>query len=362
MKIRSEYFKETKSYADHTPKATPDILDCSLGVNPYGPPAQVLHAIRNFDLTRLGNYPHSYAAHDAIIHYWKEFTTITRDNIMLLDGSVSGLYLINALFAKPGAEVIGFMPSFTDMVVNVFMHGMRYVGIPPKNDVYEEDVDGLLNAMSEKTALVYIDNPNNPTGQLLPKEYLLQVLERAKNLDAYVLIDEAYGDFVNQADSILSALEQFDNLLVLRTFSKGFGLAGLRAGYLISSPTLIRYMGKTSNPYTMNELTREAAAAALSVEGYSSSHSTDIACVKQAVRNATGHALTLLHTDNRVPICTLKHQNHVDLQALLYQNGILTVSGVEFGSLNESCVRLRVPRAEEANRLVQAIREVDQKG
>lgn len=360
MKIRSEYFKETKSYADHTPEATPDILDCSLGVNPYGPPAQALHAIRNFDLKRLGNYPHSYAARDAIIRYWQEFTTITRENIILLDGSVSGLYLINALFAKPGAEVIGFMPSFTDMTVNVFMHGMHYVGISPKDADYREDVDGLLNVMSEKTALVYIDNPNNPTGQLLPKKDLLRVLERAKDLDAYVLIDEAYGDFVDQADSILSKQAQFDNLIVLRTFSKGFGLAGLRAGYLITSPDLIRYMGKTSNPYTMNELTREATAAALGAEGYPSSHGKDIAGVKQVIRKATGHVLTLLHTDDRVPICSLKHQSHVDLQALLYQKGILTVSGVEFSCMDESCVRLRVPRAEEANRLVQAIREVDQ--
>jgi histidinol-phosphate aminotransferase len=360
MKIRSVYLEETKSYADHTPEATASILDCSLGVNPYGPPSQALEAIRAFDLGRLGDYPHTHAAHDAIIRYWREFADLTRENILLSDGSVSALYLINSLFANPGAEVVGFMPSFTDMIVNVGMQGMRYTGVAPADADYRENVDAMLATMGADTALVYIDNPNNPTGQLLPKEDLLRVLERAKKLGAYVLIDEAYGDFVNQAESVLCYQSQFDNLIVLRTFSKGFGLAGLRAGYLITTPELTRYMSKTSNPYTMNELTREAAAAAMSAVGYTSSHGDDFARSKRALRENTGHALKLLVTDDRVPICTLKHRETVDLQGLLYNQGILTVSGAEFDCMDESCVRLRVPAAGQTERLIQAVRKVDQ--
>lgn len=359
MKIRSVYLKETKSYADHTPEATASILDCSLGVNPYGPPPQALEAIRAFDLGRLGDYPHTHAAHDAIIRYWREFTELSRNNILLSDGSVSALYLINALFANPGAEVLGFMPSFTDMIVNVGMQGMHYTGVAPADADYRENVDALLDAMRADTALVYIDNPNNPTGQLLLKRDLLRVLERAKELGVYVLIDEAYGDFVDQSDSALCYQSRFDNLIVLRTFSKGFGLAGLRAGYVVTTPELTGYMGKTSNPYTMNELTREAAAAAMSAAGYTSSHGADFARIKQALRENTGHALRLLVTDDRVPICALKHREAADLQALLYNEGILTVSGAEFDCMDESCVRLRVPAAGQAERLIRAVRKVD---
>lgn len=359
LKIREQYLRETKSYAAHTPAVTADTLDCSLGVNPYGPPACALDAVRSFDLARLGDYPHTHAAHDAIIRYWKDQAPLTRENILLVDGSVSALYLINALFAKPGAEVVGFVPSFTDMIVNVEMQGMRYTGVAPADETYREDVDALLAAMSGETALVYIDNPNNPTGQLLSKKELLRVLERAEELGAYVLVDEAYGDFVSREESILSALPRFPKLLVLRTFSKGFGLAGLRAGYVLAAAELVAYMSKTSNPYTMNELTREAAAAAMEAPDHPASHGENFVRVKADLRAATGGALTMLCTDDRVPICTLKHKDPVDLQQLLVREGVLTVSGAEFDSMDESCVRLRVPKAEAAHRLVEAVRRVD---
>ena len=358
-KIREVYLQERKSYAGHTPEAGEGVLDCSLGVNPYGPPPQALEAIRRFDLRRLGDYPHTHAAHDAIVRYWSGQTKLSREDILLADGSVSALYLICALFAKPGAEVAGFLPSFTDMSVSVEMHGMRYVGVLPGDDTYREDVDALLAVLGPRTALVYIDCPNNPTGQVLPKAELVRVLERAGELGAYVLIDEAYGDFLPREESILTERERFPHLLVLRTFSKGFGLAGLRAGYAIAPPELVRYMGKTSNPYVMNELTREAAAAAMEDASWPQAHSGDFARAKDALRHATGHALTLLHTDGRVPICALRHREDVDLQSLLYQKGVLAVSGAEFDGMDGRSVRLRIPRDGDLERLASAVRSVD---
>lgn len=360
MKIREVYLRETKSYANHTPEVTDDMLDCSLGVNPYGPPEEALEAIRQFDLNRLGAYPHSHAAHDAIIEYWKNQTALTRENILLVDGSVSGIYLINQLFAKPSAEVVGFFPTFTDMIVNVEMHEMRYIGVPPTADDYSENVEKLMESICEKTALVYIDNPNNPTGQLLKKEDIMPVLEKAKELGVYVLVDEAYGDFVTREESMISELGNFSNLLVLRTFSKGFGLAGLRAGYILAAPELVSYMGKTSNPYTMNELTREAVAAAMKRVEYGASHAKDIAAMKQQIRQTVGNKLELLCTDDRVPICTLKHKDGMDLQALLCKVGVLAVSGVEFDAMDASCVRLRVPEEKDLARMLAALRKVDQ--
>lgn len=360
MKIREVYEKERKSYANHTPEAAADILDCSLGVNPYGPPAQALDAVRRFDLARLGDYPHTHAAHDAIIRYWAEQAELKRENVLLVDGSVSALYLVNQLFAKPGAKVVGFYPSFTDMIVNVEMNVMRYVGIPPADESFREDVDGLLRAMDRDTALVYIDNPNNPTGQLLPREALLEVLERAKALDACVLIDEAYGDFAGREASVLPELGKYENLLVLRTFSKGFGLAGLRAGCMIASEKLIGYMGKTSNPYTMNELTREAVAAALEVRDHPEANSAYFREAKGKLRDSVGGKLALLCTDDRVPICSLRHQEDVDLQAELFRAGVLTVSGEEFDCMGRRFVRLRIPREEDVQRLLAAVRQVDE--
>jgi len=359
MRIREEFLKETKSYAAHTPESNPNTLDCSQGVNPYGPPIEALEAIRNFDTERIGNYPHSHAVQEAVIRYWQDYATLKPENILLVDGSINALYLVNMLFARPMAQVVGFVPTFTDMVVNVGLYGMKYIGIPPADADYRLDVDALLAAISEETSFIYIDNPNNPTGQLLQKSEIIRILKKAKAHDVCVLIDEAYGDFVEQSESAMSEISQFDNLIVLRTFSKGFGLAGLRAGYLVASPELVHYMGKASNPYTMNELTRETAAVAMKAAGYPTAHQKQIVFVKQALRKVCGNSLTLLVTDDRVPICALKHKDAVDLQALLCRQNILTVSGVEFDCMDASCVRLRVPREEEAPRLIEAVRKVD---
>ena len=336
------------------------MLDCSQGVNPYGPTAAALEAIKNFDPIRVANYPHSHAAHNGIINYWKNQTELSADEIMLVEGSVCGLYTINGLFAVPGAEVVGFMPSFTDMIVNVELQGMKYIGIPPTDyNTYAFDVDALLDAITEKTSLVYIDNPNNPTGQLRAKSDIIRVLEKAKQLGAYVLVDEAYGDFVAKDDSAISELHRFDNLIVLRTFSKGFGLAGLRAGYIIAAPQIIEYLGRGSNPYTVSEIAREAVAAALSDESYALSHAEDFAAVKRAIRAVCGNALTMMVTDDRVPICTLRHRDDVDLQALLIDAGVLAVSGADFDCMDGRCVRVRCPKAEYADKLINAVKKVN---
>lgn len=359
MKIRDVYLKETKSYANNTPDAKEDVLDCSLGVNPYGPPAQALEALKAYDVAHLADYAHSHAAHEAIAHYWRNQAKLTPENILLSDGSVSAIYLINALFANPGAKVVGFYPAFTDMIVNVEMQGMQYIGVAPTTADYKENADALIAAITEDVSLVYIDNPNNPTGQVMPKEEIIRVLDHAKKMDAAVLVDEAYGDFISREESILSERDRYENLIVLRTYSKGFGLAGLRAGYVIAQPDLIRYMGKTTNPYAMNEMARIAAIGAMSAEDYTDSHGPDNAAVKQQIRENVGHNLTLLCTDDRVPICSLQHKDPVNLQALLYEEGILTVSGEEFDAMDQRSVRLRVPRKEAASRLVAAIRKID---
>lgn len=359
MKIREVYLKETKSYANHTPAPKDNVLDCSLGVNPYGPPVEALEAMKAYDVSHLGDYAHSHAAHEAIVKYWSKQAKLSVENVLLSDGSVSAIYLINALFANPGAKVVGFFPAFTDFIVNAEMNGMKYIGVAPASADFKESADDLIAAITEDVSLVYIDNPNNPTGQVMPKADVIRVLEHAQKLDVAVLVDEAYGDFISREESILSEFERFENLLVLRTYSKGFGLAGLRAGYVIARPDLIRYMGKTSNPYAMNEFARVAAVAAMSVEGYTDSHGPDNAAVKQQIRENVGHNLTLLCTDDRVPICSLQHKDNVDLQALLYEDGILTVSGEEFDAMDQRCVRLRVPRKEAADRLVAAIRKID---
>ena len=360
MKIRSEFLIPTKSYADNTPEAVPGILDCSLGENPYGFSPRVRTALVDFDLERLAHYPHSHAATDAIIAHWSNQAALKPENILLTDGSISALYFINGLFSVPGAKVLGCAPTFTDMAVNVRMLGMEFLATPMTADTCRVDVEALLAAITPELSLVYLDNPNNPTGQTLPLADVERLVRRAAEKDVAILVDEAYGDFIPREESALTLLGRFPNLIVTRTFSKGFGLAGLRAGCILAAPELIGYMGKTSNPYMMNELTRMAVAAALGDAEHPVAHAAEFAATKRALANRTGHRLTLLETDFRVPICTLRHRDSAaDLQRLLYKEGVLTVSGAEFDGLGANSVRLRVPCPGETERLFAAAEKID---
>ena len=361
MKIRNELLSQVRSYAGHTPHAAEDTLDCSLGVNPYGFPPVVKEAFAAFDPERFYHYPHSDAPQKAIVDYWADYAFIEPENIVLTDGSVSALYLLCNILAKKGAEVVGFLPTFTDMVEYSRMMAMRYVGIPARREEnWRMEVSDLVDAISGDTSLVYIDRPNNPTGQTLSLADISRVLDRCEELGVYAIVDEAYGDFLPREESAVTLGPKYKNIIIVRTFSKGFGLAGLRAGYIITGQELIRYISKVSNPYMMSELSRELAAAALSDRTYADSHGPDFAAMKQALRGVCGKELTMAVTDDRVPICLLQHRNpRADLQELLMAEGVLTCSGGEFEPLDRSSVRLRVPRAEELDKLLRAVEKVN---
>ena len=299
MKIRNELLSQVRSYAGHTPHAAEDTLDCSLGVNPYGFPPVVKEAFAAFDPERFYHYPHSDAPQKAIVDYWADYAFIEPENIVLTDGSVSALYLLCNILAKKGAEVVGFLPTFTDMVEYSRMMAMRYVGIPARREEnWRMEVSDLVDAISGDTSLVYIDRPNNPTGQTLSLADISRVLDRCEELGVYAIVDEAYGDFLPREESAVTLGPKYKNIIIVRTFSKGFGLAGLRAGYIITGQELIRYISKVSNPYMMSELSRELAAAALSDRTYADSHGPDFAAMKRSLRGVCGKELTVAVTDD----------------------------------------------------------------
>jgi len=361
FEFRPQLLEEVKSYASHTPEGTEDILDCSLGVNPYGYTEAARKALESFDIHHLMDYPHSHVLDDALCSYWGAYhKSISADQIFYCNGSVSGLYYINNIFSQtPCCDVVGFQPTFTDMVESVKKFGMNYIAVPFERETGLLNCDSLIAALTDTTAFVYIDRPNNPTGQTIPLPELVKVLNAAKENGCYVLIDEAYGDFIPREESAIALRDSYDNLLVLKTFSKGFGLANLRCGYVLADTKVVSILSRTSNPYGFSDLRREVCAASLSCPDHPVAHAEQFAQVKKQIRSVIGNRLEMLTTDDRVPICTLHEKNGEDLQLLLLKKGVLTVSGGEFEELDASYVRLRVPTLDLASRLVSAIEAVD---
>jgi histidinol-phosphate aminotransferase len=174
-----------------------------------------------------------------------------------------------------------------------------------------------------------------------------------------VIADEAYADFMEESQSAATLLPEYENLIVLRTFSKGLGLAGLRAGYLLACEAICGNLVRISNPYKVSQPARRAAAAALTQADFVRNCRAAVARSKAELRRALGRKLLMAHTLDTCPICLLSHvDDETDLEKEFLERGVLTYSGVSFDGLGKNSVRLRVPREEECGRVLAAAGEI----
>ena len=159
----------------------------------------------------------------------------------------------------------------------------------------------------------------------------------------------------------MTLMDHYDNLIVIRTFSKGFGLANLRAGYLVLQPELVTMLKRCSNPYVLSDIQRRACAAALTDPDFPMSHGADFSASKRQIAEKIGRWIRMLKTDGRVPICCLELQGEGDLRQILMEEGILAISGCDFDGLDERYVRICVPVLRSLSRLTGALERAEQR-
>ena len=246
--------QERNDYSEHLSQA-PFELDCSMGSNPYGFCPGV-----SFDaglFTEVVEYPHSDdGIKDAIIEANAGTVALGRENILLTCGSIGAILALNRMVLCPGKVVLGLAPQFSAVVDDFVTYETLYrpVYLRPERN-YAFDLGEFLEAMrANPGAYIYIDNPNNPTGQVIPLADAERIVSLARELDSFVVLDEAYGDYMPPEESAMHLVGKYDNLAVMRTFSKGMGAAGIRLGYILAHPAVIAAAGKVNVPYSKNEL------------------------------------------------------------------------------------------------------------
>lgn len=207
--------------------------------------------------TPLNRYPD--ASFTQLRQELSAYTGIDADQIIAGSGSDEVIAMICQSFVNPGDVILAHAPSFSMYEIWSAIAGASFMGIPDKED-HLPDIDLLINTAKERQAkIVYLCNPNNPTGYLFPRHDIIRVLEET---DGLVVLDEAYIEF-KEGESQVDLVDKYPNLLVLRTLSKAFGLAGIRCGYCMGPRDLIDTMYKVKSPYNLNILTQQAAIIAL---------------------------------------------------------------------------------------------------
>ena len=232
--------------------------------NPLGPSPKAMAAIRK-GLQKIQRYPDGagYYLREALAHRWK----VDASQVMIGNGSNEIIELLVRTFILSGDEAIMAHPSFSlYQLVITTGHG-NPVQIPLKEG--RHDLGQMAKVITPKTKLIFVCNPNNPTGTIVDKREVVRFLLRVPKR-ILVIFDEAYAEYAADPDfpQTIDALREGASVIFLRTFSKIYGLAGLRIGYGISRPEVIDYMNRVRQPFNTNLPAQQAALAALSDEAH----------------------------------------------------------------------------------------------
>ena len=217
--------------------------------NPYPPPAAVIEAVAA--ACRGANIYCDHRA-TAVREALADRLGVAVEQVTVGAGSVALLYQLATAFIDPGDEVITPWISFEAYPISVQTMGGTLVRVPLTAE-HAFDLDAVAAAVTERTKLVLLATPNNPTGTAVSAEALLQLMQQVPG-DVIVLVDEAYREFADPAlgDPVSELLPRFDNVAVARTFSKAYGLASLRVGYVAAHRTVVSAIDKCLVPFNVN--------------------------------------------------------------------------------------------------------------
>ena len=255
MKKDKKYYRDNlRELKPYDPHEVPYKIKLNANENPYGLPEEIIEEIlrkaKNLEYSRYPN-ANSVKLSEAV----SSFCGLSRDNIVIGNGSDELIdYLIKA-FSEKERSIITTAPSFAMYKIYSIVNGSNFVQIPLSQDNFSLNEDEVLEeAKKEDSSIVFIAYPNAPTGNYFAEDKITKIIEESGCL---VVVDEAYFEFGEK--TFVPLISQYDNLVILRTFSKAYSLAGLRVGYLLSNLEIINEIRKVKSPFNVNTFSQLAA-------------------------------------------------------------------------------------------------------
>jgi histidinol-phosphate aminotransferase len=235
------------------------IIKLASNENPLGPSPAALAAMQKA-IASLHLYPDGNSFH--LKRRLAEKIAVQPENVILGNGSNEVIEFIGHALMGPDVDVVVSQYSFAIYLLMAKLFGANPIIVPARN--YGHDLPAMLKAITPQTRAVFVANPNNPTGTLAPKEEVLRLVHGVPD-NVLLVMDEAYIEFLDDPVDLLPLIRggKKPNLLLMRTFSKIYGLAGLRLGYGIAQPELIAALEIVRQPFNINSIAQAAALAAL---------------------------------------------------------------------------------------------------
>lgn len=258
--------RSVEEMEEYVPISTPEVLAARLGLrpdqimkldgneNPYGCSPCVPRALVDFD--SYNRYPDPWQ--EETRRLLASFSGAPFDSLMLGAGSDELIDNVMRIYLEPGDEVMDFSPTFGMYPFSTKVCGGRVVDVP-RNDRFEIDLVEAERRLTDRTRIIVLASPNNPSGNPASR----QQVERLLATGRLVVVDEAYVEFSAPGSSLIPMVPEYPNLVVLRTFSKWAGLAGLRVGYGVFPQEVIRHLWKIKQPYNLNVAAQVAVRESL---------------------------------------------------------------------------------------------------
>lgn len=235
------------------------IVKLASNENPFGCSEKVKTVLKDYQ-NSFATYPDGYATN--LRETIAAFLQVNEEELIFGNGSDNLIQIISRSLLGPDSNTVMAVPTFSQYRHNAIIEGAKIIEVPLMNG--NHDLDGMLTAIDEKTNIVWLCSPNNPTGTYIPRTRLMAFLEKVPK-ETLIVLDEAYHEYVDAEDyyDAVSLTRRFANLIVLRTFSKIYGLASLRIGYGIANPAIIKALEPAREPFNVSAFGQLAAGKAV---------------------------------------------------------------------------------------------------
>jgi histidinol-phosphate aminotransferase len=335
----------------HVPAAS-NMVKLDAMENPYGLPDAIKAEFgAHLAQTQLNRYP--VPSYSALKHKICQcFGVPPGFDVLLGNGSDELISMLSVACAKPGATVIAPVPTFVMYAISAQLAGMKFIGVPLQADL-SLDLPALLAAIKQhQPALVFLANPNNPTGSWFAEEDLIQVTCAMADI-GLVVVDEAYQPFA--PGSIMARLPEFANLIVMRTVSK-LGLAGLRLGYMSASAEILTEIEKVRPPYNINVLTVAATEFLLNHLTLFDEQASKICAERSALISTLGKISSIHVFPSQANFVLIRVPDSEQIFNKLLEHKILVKNVGKMHSLLNNCLRVTVSTPEENQLFVDALK------
>ena len=324
------------------------VIKLASNENPLGPSLKALAALREGHET-LHRYPDggAFRLREALADCCK----VASDQVILGNGSDEILGLLARTFLASGDEAVMADPTFAIYKMEVTAAHGKPVIVPLKQ--WKHDLPAMADAITDRTRLLFICNPNNPTGTMVSAEEVERLLARVPP-HVVVVFDEAYFEYVRspQFPDSLAYVKQGRNVIVLRTFSKIYGLAGLRIGYGVATTEIVNFLNRLRPPFNANSLAQRAALAALGDDDHvARSRAVNAAGMEQVVKGLTDLGFALIPSEANFIYVDIKRDGRTVFEALLRE-------GLIVRHIEGPMVRVTVGLEEENREFLAALKRV----